>query len=94
MRGNVWSGKTRGQEEFCKHLPHPAMMPKWLARDLILSFSNPGNLVLDPMAGSGTVGEQAVQRNRRALLIELSPEYVKLIHQRLATVTPGLPLTS
>lgn len=92
-RGNVWFGPTRGQEEFCGECPHPAMMPKWLARDLILSWSNPGDTVLDPMAGSGTTGTEAIANARRAILIELNPAYVELIRQR-TDVTPGLPLSA
>lgn len=78
MRTNVWHGKTRGQEEMCRSLPHPAMMPKWLARDLILSWSNPGDTVLDPMAGSFTVCQQAVLQGRKAIGIELNAEYLPL----------------
>ena len=53
MRLNVWEGNTRGGEVMCTVLKHPAMMPKWLARDLILSWSNPTDIILDPFAGSG-----------------------------------------
>lgn len=62
VRGNVWKGNTRGQEEICQELPHPAMMPRWLARDLILSWSNPGDTILDPFAGSGTTAQQALEK--------------------------------
>jgi DNA modification methylase len=91
MRHNVWEGKTRGQEDMCEKLPHPAMMPKWLARDLILSFSNVGDLVLDPFGGSGTVGVQAISTGRRAILIDKEPEYVELMKSE-CDVTPGLAL--
>jgi DNA modification methylase len=39
--------------------------------------------VLDPFAGSGTTGEVAQDLNRNSILIELNPEYVKIIEQRL-----------
>lgn len=92
MRGNVWLGNTRGQEEFCSSLPHPAMMPKWLARDLILSWSNPGDMILDPFTGSGTTGQVSLELGRNFIGIELNPEYVKLIEQRLHKTQPGLEL--
>lgn len=84
MRGNVWTGNTRGQEELCHSLPHPSMMPKWLARDMILSWSNPGDTVLDPFAGSGTTVREAQSAGRRGIAIERNPEWVKLIHERTA----------
>ncbi len=92
MRHNVWKGKTRGQEAMCEKLPHPAMMPRWLARDLILSWSNPGDTVLDPFAGSGTTGEEATKLARNAILIEKEPEYVDLCQQNINATTPGLPI--
>lgn len=89
MRGNVWRGNTRGQEDVCQYLPHPAMMPKWLAHDLILSFSNNGDTVLDPFAGSGTTGKMAIGLNRNCILFEKNPEYIPIIEAE-TNVTPGL----
>lgn len=91
MRGNIWRGKTRGREDMCQSLPHPAMMPKWLARDLIISWSNAGDIVLDPMAGSGTVGAEAIQLGRTAILCDRNPAYVELM-KRACDVTPGFAL--
>lgn len=48
-------------------------------------------MILDPFAGSGTTGMVALELGRKALLIELNPEYVKLIEKR-CDVTPGLAL--
>jgi DNA modification methylase len=89
VRSNVWRGNTRGQEDVCQPLPHPAMMPRWLAHDLILSFSNVGDTVLDPMAGSGTVGQKARQLGRNVILIDNNPKYVPLM-EAACNVTPGL----
>ena len=83
MRLNVWEGNTRGQEEMCTELKHPAMMPKWLARDLILSWSNTGDLVVDPFAGSGTTGEMAKETGRDCILIEINPAYISIAKERL-----------
>lgn len=91
VRGNVWRGNTRGQEDVCQSLPHPAMMPKWLARDLVLSFSNPGDTVLDPMAGSGTTGMVATETGRSAILCDKNPDYIPIIEQSL-NVTPGFKI--
>lgn len=68
---------------------HFAVMPEEVARRCILAGCPPGGTVLDPFAGSGTVGKVALEYGRGALLVELNPEYVKLIHGR-CSVTPGL----
>lgn len=86
-RTNVWRGNTRGQEEPCQPLPHPAMMPRWLARDLIISWSNLGDLVADPMAGSGTVGLEAAALGRRWWLNDVNEEYVKAAKEDFQTRT-------
>lgn len=94
MRGNVWTGDTAGQEgQLCKGSIHPACMPKWLARDSILSWSDPGDTVLDPFAGSGTTGKAAIENARNAILIEINKAYLPVI-ERECSVTLGLSLTS
>jgi DNA modification methylase len=75
MRLNVWEGNTRGQEDMCVKLNHPAMMPKWLAQDLIISWSNEGDLVYDPFAGSGTTCKAAIDLKRVYLGSEISKIY-------------------
>lgn len=83
IRHNVWLGNTRGQEEMGKSLSHPAMMPRWLARDLILSWSNQNDVVLDPFAGSGTTLEEAQKTFRQFVGFEISEEYCKIANKNL-----------
>jgi len=82
LRSNCWRGKTSAQESVCVAQDHPATMPFWLARDLIQSWSNPGDLVLDPFFGSGTTGKAAELLGRKWLGIELNPAYAKLAADR------------
>lgn len=63
---------------------HPAVFPRELARRCILLGSRPGDTILDPFGGSGTTGEVAQQEGRRAILIELNPEYSKLYKERIS----------
>ncbi|MBS0205451.1 MAG: site-specific DNA-methyltransferase [Planctomycetes bacterium] len=57
---------------------HPAAFPRELARRCILLGSRPGDCVLDPFGGCGTTGLAASEVNRKAVLIELNPEYVAM----------------
>ena len=68
---------------------HPALFPQQLVRDHILSWTNPGDLVIDPMAGNGTTLRAAADLGRRAIGVEINPGYCDLIRRRLAqTVLP------
>lgn len=92
-RSNVWKGLTRGQEDAGDNLPHPAMMPKWLARDLILSWSNTGDRVLDPFLGSGTTMEMAMETARDCTGIEIDPDYCRIAEKCCRARTPGFAFT-
>jgi DNA modification methylase len=70
---------------------HFATFPPDLIRPCIMAGSRPGDTVLDPFGGSGTTGMLALELGRKALLIELNPDYCAMIRQRCA-VTPGLPI--
>lgn len=63
---------------------HPAPFPEPLARDHILSWSNPGDVVLDPFSGSGTTAKMARETGRHYIGIEVNPEYVEISRKRLA----------
>jgi site-specific DNA-methyltransferase (adenine-specific) len=84
MRHNVWEGNTRGQEEMCKELKHPALMPKWLAEDMIRSWSNEGDIVLDPLCGQGTTLNAAKRFNRLSIGVEIAEEYCTLAMQEMS----------
>jgi site-specific DNA-methyltransferase (adenine-specific) len=48
-----------------------------------LSWSNDGDVVLDPFMGSGTVAKMAIKNNRKCVGIEISEEYCKIIKDRI-----------
>jgi DNA modification methylase len=64
-------------------LNHPAPFPEDLARDHILSWSNPDDIVFDPMTGSGTTGKMAVKYQRNFIGIEISQEYLAIAEKRI-----------
>jgi site-specific DNA-methyltransferase (adenine-specific) len=62
---------------------HPALMHEKMAEDLIISFSRPGDLVFDPMVGSGTTAKMALLNHRRFLGFEIHAPYVELAKVRV-----------
>lgn len=61
---------------------HPAAFPRELARRCILLGSRVGDTILDPFGGSGTTGVVALELERKAILIELNPQYSQLSEER------------
>lgn len=84
MRTNIWRMKTAGQERPCQAVAHPAKMPTSMAHDHILSWSNPGDVILDPFAGSGTTGIEALKLGRQFVGMEIAQEYYDLMTKELA----------
>ena len=84
-RTNIWpyavglGGSTKDRVAF----QHPAIFPEKLALDHIQSWSNPGDLVIDPMCGSATTGKMALISGRRFIGIDISPEYIQISEKRL-----------
>lgn len=83
--GDVWSINTRPFSD-----AHFAVFPLELVRRPILAGCPPDGWVLDPFAGSGTVGEFCRHNNRSAMLFELNPEYKPLINERAKLNEPEL----
>ena len=64
---------------------HPTQKPVALISTLVQWISNPGDLILDPFAGSGTTALACKELNRNYICIEREREYIDIIHQRLNT---------
>lgn len=71
QRFNVW----QINEEKSANKIHPAVFPIQIAHDHIISWSNTGDLVLDPFAGSGTTAIAAERTGRRWICIERDEDY-------------------
>ena len=82
---NIWEyavgqgGSTNDKVAF----KHPAIFPEKLATDHIASWSNPNDLVFDPMCGSGTTCKMAALSARRWLGIDISEEYIGIAEERM-----------
>lgn len=84
-RYNVWNFNT-GKGYSTKDeiaFNHPAIFPEELAEDHILSWSNVGDIILDPMCGSGTVLKMAKINNRNYIGIDIDMTYVKISEERV-----------
>lgn len=62
---------------------HPTQKPLSIIKDMITVSSNPGDIILDPFAGSGTTLVAAKQLGRKYIGIEISPDYCKIAEDRL-----------
>jgi DNA modification methylase len=75
----VWSIATMPYAD-----AHFAVMPQALVEPCVLAGSRPGDLVLDPFSGSGTVGVVSLRHGRRFVGLELNPAYVEMARRRIA----------
>jgi site-specific DNA-methyltransferase (adenine-specific) len=84
-KDNIWeyatgmNGSSRDKIAF----EHPAIFPEKLASDHIFSWSNKGDIVLDPFNGSGTTTKMAKLLGRNFIGIEISQKYCDIANQRL-----------
>lgn len=63
---------------------HPTPKPKELLQHIVLATSNEGDLVFDPMMGSGTTGVACGPLNRNFIGIDIKCEYVNMAHERIS----------
>lgn len=77
-RFNIW--KINSDRS---NLGHPAPFPEQLCKDHIISWSKEGDVIYDPMMGSGTVAKCALLLNRKFIGSEMSDEYCKIAEKRL-----------
>ncbi len=88
VRPNIWEyavglgGTTNDRFAF----KHPAMFPEKLAKDHIMSWTNKGDLVYDPMCGAGTTLKMALMLGRRYLGTDISSEYTKIARRRVKQI--------
>ena len=73
---------------------HFAVMPEALVTPCVLAGSREGDTVLDPFAGSGTVGVVALRHQRDFIGIELNPEYAEMAQRRIEDDAPMLNVVS
>lgn len=65
---------------------HPAPFPEQLAKDHIITWSNAGDLVLDPFMGSGTTAKVCLETGRKYIGFEISEKYCEIERRRTMKV--------
>jgi len=68
---------------------HPTQKPEGLIERMILASSDEGDLVVDPFSGTGTTLRVCQQLNRKAIGIEINPDYVTMTKDRLGVAFAG-----
>ena len=67
----------------CSNKNHSAVFPAALPEWFIKLFTEEGDIVLDPFAGSGTTGVAALRLDRDFILIDNNSKFCKLAHERI-----------
>lgn len=86
--GNVWEFSHM---HYCNRnrKKHPTQKPEGLFERMILASSNEGDMVVDPFVGSGTMLRVCQQTKRKGIGIDINPEYISMIEERLSEPFTG-----
>jgi site-specific DNA-methyltransferase (adenine-specific) len=86
----VWTHWTAGRDDEARL--HTTQKPLALMLELVELFTDPGEVILDPFAGSGTTGVACLRLGRRFIGIERDARYAAIARERLAAESQGLTL--
>ncbi len=89
-RGTIWDYSNGGDKNKIKR-QHPAPFPDRIPYDIINTFTKEGDIILDPMVGSGSTCVAAKLLNRNYIGIDISEEYCKIAQERIDNFETSLP---
>jgi site-specific DNA-methyltransferase (adenine-specific) len=89
QHGNICCYLT-GKVKSSTGAKHPAPFPEQLAADHIVTWSNEGDVILDPFIGSGTTAKMALLNNRHFIGFDISQEYCEIAKNRIDNITKGM----
>ena len=89
----ICGGRERLRDEAGRKL-HSTQKPEALLERVVRSTSRPGDVVLDPFAGSGTTGAVAQRLGRRWIMVEREATYCDVIASRVSAVVPDVTTTA
>lgn len=90
--GDLWTDPAPGIGFQSGSRLHPNEKPVSVLQKLTLLTSEPGDVVIDPFAGSGTTGVAALREGRRVILIEREPRFALLCRERMEAEASGSTL--
>ena len=85
-RNNLWEYVVSGGANAEFGNKHPAVFPKGMVADHIMSWSNEGDTVFDPFMGSGTTGVASLELKRNFVGIEIDEDYFEISRQRIQSI--------
>lgn len=89
LAGDVWQFPTLAGKRFeNEKVAHPTQKPLALCDRIVKHFSNVGDLVLIPFAGSGSECVSCLQNGRNFIATEITPKYIEIANHRLAEIQP------
>lgn len=91
--GNVWTF-PRVRFRMPEYQDHPAQKPEALLERIILASSSPGDVVLDPFAGTFTAAAVSERLGRKSISIEIESKYFGFGRERVARSVQGLAATA
>jgi DNA modification methylase len=74
-------------------IDHPAVFPVALPEQMMLAYTNPGDIVFEPFGGSGTTILAAQRQGRRARVVEVAPEYADVAIRRFQQNYDSVPIS-
>lgn len=85
VKSNIWRIQSGHNKSTLDEIAfeHPAIFPEKLAKDHIVSWSNKGDVVFDPMCGSGTTLKMAKKLNRKFIGIDINKDYCEISKKRV-----------
>lgn len=92
MAGDVWDFPVLAGRRFAEEkVDHPTQKPLSISLRIVNHFSDPGDLLVVPFAGSGSECVAAKMAGRKFIGYELNPEYVEIANERLRAAKKDIP---
>jgi site-specific DNA-methyltransferase (adenine-specific) len=88
LAGDIWNFPTLAGKRFANEkTDHPTQKPLPLCNRIVKHFSNEGDLIFIPFAGSGSECISCLINNRKFVATEINPEYIKIANNRMLSIS-------